>query len=402
MQIALDQGDRKLVLWVGIILVAVIAALVFFSPQNERGAELTTSYSALPSGAKAAYLYLSEEGYHIERWDSPPTELPAEAHNTIVVLAGPFGRPKEDEKNALLLYLRRGGKILATGYYASAFLPRTNLLLEYLPDAVWKEYSPVVVSPLTRGGPIKMSPVSYWAATEPDQIVHYAHDGKGIVVSYKTGEGEVIWWGAETPLTNTGIQQSGNLGLLLNSLGNSKDVRILWDEYYHSFHVETANYLETPAIRYGLFLQCALVFLALLFTYSRRATPIRSLNQPSRLSPLEFVHTLGGLYRRANATDIALEVPYNRFRSLLTRRLGLRPDTPSADLARAARTRFAYKDKDLEATLNEVQASLRAHEIPEARVLNLVQRLSRHAHKMKLIPQEEQEKTPHDDSQPRS
>lgn len=396
MQITLDQSDRKLVLWVGIILVAVIAALVFFSVQNQHESELTTSYSALPSGAKAAYLYLSEEGYHVERWDRPPTELPAEARNTIVVLASPLGRPKDDEKNALLLYLRRGGKVLATGYFASAFLPRTNLLIEYLPDAVWKEYSPVVVSPLTRGGPIKMSPISYWAATEPDQIVHYAHEGKGIVVSYKSGDGEVVWWGAETPLTNAGIQQSGNLGLLLNSLGNSKDVRILWDEYYHSFHFETTNYMATPAIRYGLFLQCALVFMALLFGFSRRNAPIRPLNQPSRLSPLEFVHTLGGLYRRANATDIALEVPYNRFRSLLTRRLGLRPDTSLADLARAARTRLAYKDKDLEATLKEIQASLGVHEVPEARVLNLVQRLSHHAHKMKLIPQEEQEKTPHD------
>lgn len=401
MQITLDQSDRKLVLWVGIILLVVIAALVFFTARSERESELTTSYSTLPSGAKGAYLYLSEAGYHVERWDRPPTELPADAHNTIVVLASPLGRPNEDEKNALLLYLRRGGRILATGYFASAFLPRTNLLIEYLPDSVWKEYSPVVVSPLTRGGPIKMSPISYWSASEPDQIVHYAHEGKGIVVSYKNGDGEVIWWGAETPLTNAGIQQSGNLDLLLNSLGNSKDVRILWDEYYHSFHFETTNDMTAPAIRYGLSLQCALVFLALLFGLSRRSAPIRPLNQPSRLSPLEFVHTLGGLYRRANATDIALEVPYNRFRSLLTRRLGLRPDTSTADLARAARTRFAYKDTDLEATLNEIQASLRAHEVPETRVLNLVQRLSRHAHRMKLISQEEQEKTPHD-SQPRS
>ncbi len=401
MQIALDQSDRKLVLWVGIVLVVVIVALVFFTTQKDQESELTTSYSTLPSGAKAAYLYLDEEGYHVERWGRPPTELPAEPHNTILVLASPLGRPKEDEKNALLLYLRRGGKILATGYVASAFLPRTSLLLEYLPEAVWKEYPPAIVSPLTRGGSIKMSPVSYWAATEPDQVVHYAHEGKGIVVSYKSGDGEVIWWGAETPLTNAGIQESGNLDLLLNSLGSSKDVRILWDEYYHSFHIETTNYMETPAIRYGLFLQCALVFLALLFGFSRRNAPIRPLNQPSRLSPLEFVHTLGGLYRRANATDIALAVPYNRFRSLLTRRLGLRPDTSSADLARAVRTRFAYKDKDLEATLNEIQGGLRAQEVPEARVLNLVQRLSRHAHKIKLIPQEEQEKTPHD-SQPRS
>ncbi|HEV2964089.1 MAG TPA: DUF4350 domain-containing protein [Candidatus Angelobacter sp.] len=390
MQITLDKSDRKLVMWVGIILLPVIAALVFFSSQEQHQSTLPTSYSAEPSGAKAAYLYLSEEGYRVERWEHPPTELPPDAHKTILVLAAPLGVPKQDEKNALLLYLRRGGKILATGYFAFSFLPRTNLLLEYLPDAVWKEYPPVVLSPLTRGGAIKMSPVGYWGVTDPDQIVHYAHQGKGIVVSYKIGEGEVIWWGAETPLTNAGIQESGNLGLLLNSLGNSKDVRILWDEYFHSFHFETTDYNAPPAIRYGLFLQCALVLLALLFTYSRRHAPIRPVSEPSRLSPLEFVHTLGSLYRRVNATDVALEVPYHRFRSLLTRRLGLRPDTTSDDLARAVRNRLGYKDNDLETTLKQIEASSRAPDLTEAQVLDLVQRLSRHAHNMKLIPQEEE------------
>jgi hypothetical protein len=396
MQINLDKSDRKLVIWVGVILLPVIAGLVFFSAREEHQSELPTSYSAQPSGAKAAYLYLSEEGYRVERWEHPPTALPPDAHNTILLLAAPMGFPKDDEKNALQLYLKRGGKILATGYSAHAFLPRANLLFEYLPEAVWKEYRPIVVSPLTRGGPIRMSPISYWALTEPDQVVHYAHEGKGIVVSYKVGEGEVIWWGAETPLTNAGIQEAGNIGLLLNSLGNSKDVRILWDEYFHSFHVETTNYMATPAIRYGLFLQCALVFLALLFTYSRRNVPIRPVSEPSRLSPLEFVHTLGGLYRRANATDVALEVAYNRFRALLTRRLGVRPDTSSADLARAARNRLAYKDNDLETTLKQIEANSRVPDLTEAKVLDLVQRLSRHAHNMKLIPQEEEEKIPHD------
>ncbi len=401
MQITLDKSDRKLVMWVGMILLPVIAGVVFFSSREQHESALPTSYSAEAAGAKAAYLYLSEEGYRVERWEHPPAELPSDAHNTILVLASPQGAPKPDEKNALLVYLNRGGKILATGYFASFFLPHTNVLFEYLPEAVWKDYPPAIVSPLTRGGTIKMSPVGYWATAEPDQVVHYAHEGKGIVVSYKIGQGEVIWWGADTPLTNAGIRESGNLGLLLNSLGNSKEVRILWDEFFHSYHIETTDYMALPAVRYGLFLQCGLVFLALLFTYSRRHAPIHPVSEPSRLSPLEFVHTLGSLYRRANATNTALEVPYNRFRSLLTRRLGLRPDTSSADLARAARNRLAYKDNDLEATLKEIEINSRTPDLKEAKVLDLVQRLSRHAHNMRLIPQEEEENIPHD-SQPGS
>ena len=54
-----------------------------------------------------------------------------------------------------------------------------------------------------------------------------------IVVSYKVGLGEVIWWGANTPLTNAAIAKSGNMALLLNSLGKPGEVRVFWDEYFH-------------------------------------------------------------------------------------------------------------------------------------------------------------------------
>ena len=48
-----------------------------------------------------------------------------------------------------------------------------------------------------------------------------------------------------------------------------------------------------------------------------------SMTVSSRLSPLEFVQTLGKLYRRANAVHSALEIPYARFRMLATRQLGI-------------------------------------------------------------------------------
>ena len=47
--------------------------------------------------------------------------------------------------------------------------------------------------------------------------------------------------------------------------------------------------------------QIALAFAALLFTFSRRSGPLRMPLQESRLSPLEFVDTLGDLYQSAHA-----------------------------------------------------------------------------------------------------
>jgi hypothetical protein len=395
MPIILEKSDRRLLLWVGAILFILIVALVVLSPQDEESSSTPSTYSSVSSGAKAAYLFLEEQGYKVERWEKSPVELPADPTNTILVLALPFAPANKLEKNALELYLAQGGKILVTGSVISFYLPDADVEPEPAPSILPKEYQPEVPSSLTRGGAIKMSPSGYWKTVSSKYIVHYADEGKPIVVSYKVGKGEVIWWAASRPLTNIGIRESGNFGLLLGSLGNSEDVRILWDEYFHGYQRSMMSYIAEPPLKYG-FLQFCLVVLALLFTFARRNGPIRPLYEASRLSPLEFVHTLGGLYQRAKATETALEVPYNRFRSLLTKRLGMKADAPSQDLAKAARARLGYKDADLEKTLQEIEKSFHALNLTDATALDLVQRLNRHTNNLKLIPQEEQENIPND------
>jgi hypothetical protein len=395
MPIILEKSDRRLLLWVGAILFILIVALVVLSPQDEESSSTPSTYSSVSSGAKAAYLFLEEQGYKVERWEKSPVELPADPTNTILVLALPFAPANKLEKNALELYLAQGGKILVTGSVISFYLPDADVEPEPAPSILPKEYQPEVPSSLTRGGAIKMSPSGYWKTVSSKYIVHYSDEGKPIVVSYKVGKGEVIWWAASRPLTNIGIRESGNLGLLLGSLGNSKDVRILWDEYFHGYQRSMISYMAEPPLKYGL-LQLCLVVLALLFTFARRNGPIRPLYEASRLSPLEFVHTLGGLYQRAKATETALEVPYNRFRSLLTKRLGMKADAPSQDLAKAARARLGYKDADLEKTLQDIEKSFHALNLTDATALDLVQRLNRHTNNLKLIPQEEQENIPND------
>lgn len=386
MQINLDKSDRRLLMWTGLILIPLVVLLAVFS-QDEEDSGIPSTYSAQSSGAKAAYLLLEEEGYNVERWEEAPENLPVDAHNTVLVLASPSGVPSRNQKDALQVYLSRGGKILATGYSASWFVPKTDVIPEPIPEAVWKEYQPEILSPLTRGGIIRMSAEANWGKADLGQLVHYSHDGKGLVVSYKIGEGEVIWWGGNTPLTNAGIRESGNLALLLNSLG-SKDTRVLWDEYFHTFHDSATGYFAIPPLKFAFF-QCVLVFIALVLTFGRRNAPIRPVSESSRLSPLEFVHTLGSLYRRADATRTALEVPYKRFRTQLVRRLGLRNDASSEELLDAARNRLGYRDPDFETTLKEVMNGLQDPDIKEAQVLELVQKLNRHVQNLKLSTQEE-------------
>src|SRR5580765_7574643 len=268
----IERSDRRLLIWAGVFMLVVILALTFLS-QDEEESGIPSTYSAQRHGAKAAFLLLQQSGYKVRRWEQSPSDLPADPAHTVLVLASPFRAPTHDEKNALQTYLDRGGKIVATGRSASIYLPQAETENELVPSPIAKEYQPQLLTPLTRGGAIQMSPVAYWKGPATSSLAHYADDGRPIVVSYQVGMGEVIWWGANTPLTNADISKSGNLALLLNSLGQAGEVHVFWDEYFHGASRPLSAYMGDPPLLCGLLLGF-LIFLALIFTFSRRNGPI--------------------------------------------------------------------------------------------------------------------------------
>ena len=393
MPMNLSSSDRRLLLWAAVIITVLVIALAVFS-SSQQESEVTTSYSADSAGAKAAFLLLQQQGYKVERWEQSPNQLPPDVANTTLVLASPFNPPSKEEKISLQLFLNRGGRILATGYTASLFLPQADSMPEVFAGPAWKTFEPQLLSPLTRAGTIRMSPSAYWKSSHSCCLVHYADGDRPVVVSYKVGKGEVIWWASSVPLTNAGISAAGNLALLLNSLGE-RDVHILWDEYFHGYRQTLGAYFSEPPLMFGL-LQCFLLLVVVVLTFSRRSLPIHPLQENSRLSPLEFVETLGGLYHRAKASHAALEVPYMRFRTIVTRRLGLRSDVSADDMARSVRNRLAYKDNGLPELLRRIEATLGKDEPGEEVVLGLTQELNRHMQNLKLL----QESLPHGERVP--
>src|SRR5262249_29004134 len=242
----LEKSDRRLLLWAVLIFVPLIAALAILS-SNENDSGIPSSYSAQASGAKAAFLLLQDLGYKVERWEQPPAELPVEAGKTLLVLASPTEPQSDEEKTALQTFLLRGGKILLTGPLAHFYVSQLEVVPEFVPEPIAKAFEPQLVTSLTRGGAIQMSPMAYWKQSSTEVLAHYADGSRPIVVSLSVTKGHVIWWAASTPLSNSGISKSGNLDLLLNSLGSGKENRILWDEYFHSSRRTVMSYWhETP------------------------------------------------------------------------------------------------------------------------------------------------------------
>ena len=382
----LDPGDRKLLLIAGTILLLLITLTVVFapSPDEAEGEGIPTTYSTARSGAQAAYILLRELGYKSERWEKSPMELPADVQGKIVILAGPTNIPEKKEGEALLAFVRSGGWIIYAGNFPFLFLesgavaPPSITRITGRPSETFPAVAP---SPLTQGtSAITMDASNRWVASDGAQVPLYGEPQEPVVVTWRLGKGRILWWAAPTPVTNSGISREGNLPFFLGCIQAARpgaspgETTVLWDEYFHGYRGSLWNYFAETPVPWAIF-QLALVAVFVLLAFGRRSGPLYAPAAASRLSPLEFVDTLGDLYRRASAGSAAVRVAYQRFRTPLVRRLALAPTVSNMQLDVAVRERLGWKQPGLMDTLQRAEKATRERDIPGSEALKIVQAL---------------------------
>ena len=143
------------------------------------------------------------------------------------------------------------------------------------------------------------------------------------------------------------------------------------------------NLLSTTPLPWVL-VQLGVVMLVAMLTFSRRSGPIHEPIEPSRLTPLEYVETLGGLYRRARASDVAVQVALERFRFLLARKLGLRTIASPEELYASLQTRMRFEDPNFVNLLHECESARFDSALDRRAALAMIQALQGYAVKLKL------------------
>ncbi len=323
-------SDKRGFLFLGIGMLLLMTLVAWLnSDTKDEGEGTPSSYSALRHGGKAAFLLLQQSNYPVERWDKSPADLPADASGVTLIFAGPETHPRPAEFGGIVRFLLHGGRVLIVGAMPDTYVPQGTS--EFGDTRIGNaECRAVAATRLTRGGAISQDGDRSWNTDNSSALVHFKDaDDKAVVVSYSVGAGQVIWWASALPLTNAGIRDRGNLSLLLNSVGESK--RILWDEYYHQIHPSESEHRDNPAQVWAL-AQVAFFGILLVLTFSRRSGPVVPLVHESRLSPLEFIETLGSVFQRARGAQVAVEIALNRFQQMAARRLGIRSGLSSQDI----------------------------------------------------------------------
>jgi Domain of unknown function (DUF4350) len=384
MPVNLDRTDRALLTGSAIVLVILAVASAILAPTRQSGTSLFPStYSASWDDAKAAYLLLDELGYPVERWNQSPTELDGDASAQVLILANPIESPTPEEVAALRRFLEQGGRIVATGGSAAMFLPSVQPFFEFPDIEKGFKFPALLPSPITLGAPeIVMGKPENWQPTHSDQLVVYGDTSTAAVMTFSVGKGTVVWWGSPAPLTNRGIKESGSLALLLNSVSISSDGKparkILWDEYFHGARSSLWSYVSRTPLPWVL-AQMAVVFAFVLFSFSRRYGAIRMPGKNSRLSPLEFVDTLGDLYTTAHAGSAAVRAAYQRFRFQLGRQIGLPSNAPYTELAHTAARTLGWEAQPLLGSLARAERATRSLDLSDDEALEIVQDLHRYA-----------------------
>lgn len=372
----LSRRDRQVVIVSACAAVLLIVVLVFLGPtQQDTG--IPASDSNAPQGAHAAYLLLEKLGYRITRSSDSLAQVANSATpQTTLILADPFYQRDEDAKNAVRQILARGGRVVVTGFSGALVLPSDEARMRFVPARPACDANPVGLSSLASSGNVRIDVRAIWTSKAPLQQVAYRCGNDAVVVTWPSGKGTVVWWSSASPLENANIADAGNMALLLNSIGPRAGTQIVWDESLHGALPSIWSYASGTVLPL-VWCQCAIIALLLLFSFSRRSGPLRPDPIVRRAAPLEFVRSLGSLYRKAAATNIAVAVAYQAFRLRLQRTAGIAVQAaPEAAMAGMMR-RYPQTDPGLANVLESAEKITSGSPVNEKSALRLIVLLQR-------------------------
>jgi hypothetical protein len=178
-------------------------------------------------------------------------------------------------------------------------------------------------------------------------------------------------------MTNRGLNEDASLKLVLASVGGT-DRRVLFDEYFHGERASLWDMAKGLPLR-QIALQCAVVAVLLVLSFGRRNGPLRLPVRLPRSSPLEFAESMGRLYRRAGATQAAVDGARQRLLKFLEEQCGVPREvlrsTPEA-IVEAVEDRFGGRWSGLGEHLTQAAEAERGA-VTLASTLELVKALDR-------------------------
>ena len=365
------------------------------------------------SGSRGAFLWTQALGYTPvpwrENWDRlPPSEpgvllvLDPSVKQTMVSLTGGSGGSEDTQLAApdaavLRRWLNSGAghtAILLSSRLASgqsgpqpspgdtpSFGDAMDLIVESAsPDTGRTEFAPLQPVADTRGIlSVHSESDSRIKRTTDDGLAIFGDRAGPLALEIPVGRGRLIAIADGGLWSNSQLPRSENAVLLANLLAHygQPGGRVLFDEYHHG-DISEANGSVWEDLGRPLqlaLIQLGLAGLSLLTLLAVRFGPPVPLGRGAARSSADYVGSLASLYRRAGASQTALETLYRQFLRDLCGRLALPPDVDLERLAAVAARRGQIDKERLRRLLATCELRLDAGKVSEAELLDLTRQM---------------------------
>jgi hypothetical protein len=304
----------------------------------ETGRPKRTTYSARPGGLKAWYLLLQRRGVPVQQWQRSPERWPK---NAKVVVTATLPAPSattgivswsDTEVKAARTWVEDGGTLIVLSEEDDTLIEKLGLgVSEHLKDDA--DLAPRLPSPFLTGIKAVRFPGAHRWDKVPADAVTLMGDRKPAFVAFARKKGMVLALSTPALAENRSIRLQDNARFLTQLVEGyaGADGRVLFDEYHQGFKDDDS--LWKVIGRPGQLVTYQLLALVLLTVYSagRRFGMPRPLARPPRVSS-EYVTSLADLYRRAKASDAALEGVYLPFWRDLCRASGMPLDAKTEEV----------------------------------------------------------------------
>lgn len=205
-------------------------------------------------------------------------------------------------------------------------------------------------------------------------VVHLSNGEKNILVDVPFGSGRIIFLTDPFIVSNGGINLVDNSQIGINIVASTGGI-IAFDEYHQGFGVNDNRLLQyfagTPVL--PILGQIVLLVALIFFSQSRRFARPLPLDEPDRLSKLEYVAAMAQLQQRTKGYDLAIENIYTDFRRRVSRLLGVdNQSTSRKDFARLLSERLNRDELEIYNLMRKCEDIIHGEPTNKKTVLNVI------------------------------
>jgi hypothetical protein len=313
-QLPLSKKDKNKT---GLIIVIIVFLIVisvgkYFGEQRKESSKqgvvsLPTTYDTGRDGYKVLFLLFDRMGYDTGRFEKDIVHI-GDSQKTNLVIIYPYSEHlKEGYAQKLHQWVENGNNLLVIDDGNSPLWELLGITC-LKTDSIRNKQVQISENTGVLNNVNTIGPVGQWRFKIPEQEERFdihLEDEQGVIcVSKSIGKGKIILFSSPVTFTNNNIKENDNVILISNLVASMGGAKIYFDEFLHGYGRKDFSFSASAE---AVFWQFGIVILLFYACFLVRFGKIRPLKGGNVRIATEYVHSLGNLFKKAQARSFVLK-----------------------------------------------------------------------------------------------